>query len=221
MTSTFSCDIGLAALSEIRQGRVRIAVAGDATDSSAAQSEHEARVRVDLHAAASAQSPDAPNDRNPLVAVVEIDRIDSKALPIVVHVADKAPDALVSLVDHAFELRAEGPPLAVGSGQADECIDIAGVEGLEGAPHDLNVLLRHFATQYPARLRRRNAFCAMLRRSHDRRGGARCRRGPRTRAGRVGCRTAAARCEWPAAPTRGRIRSSRASRKARARTRRS
>jgi hypothetical protein len=74
---------------------------------------------------------------------VELERIDSEGIPVLIHVPDEPADAFVSPVDDALELCSEREPLTVWVGQADQVIDSPGVEGFERAPRDLDVLLRN------------------------------------------------------------------------------
>src|SRR5215216_1849927 len=77
------------------EGRLGIAVAGDAPDSALVQLVDESRDRIDLRAASSAASAHAPNHRNSLPAVVKLERVNAVGLPILVDVAEELPDALV------------------------------------------------------------------------------------------------------------------------------
>jgi hypothetical protein len=84
-----------------------------------------------------------PDHGYSIAALVKLDRFDLVALPVVVHVADKPPDAFMSPIDDPFELRSERQPFAIRGGQADQLIDITRVERLKGAPDDVYVLLRN------------------------------------------------------------------------------
>jgi hypothetical protein len=130
-------------------GRLGVAVAGDVPDSTTPQLEDEPRDRVDIHAASSADSPYLPDHGNELAAVMKLERIDLVDLPVVLYVAHKAPDALVSSIDDALELRPKRKPLAVRGGQADQLVDITRVERFEGAPDDVHVPLRHLYSRSP------------------------------------------------------------------------
>jgi hypothetical protein len=113
------------------EGRLGIAVARKAPDSTPLQLKQETRDRVDLHAAGSAESAYPHNHRNAIPAVVKLDRIDSKRLPILVYVADEPPQAFMPAIDGALELRPERQQLAVLREQADRLVRIARVERLE------------------------------------------------------------------------------------------
>jgi hypothetical protein len=124
------------------EGLGGIAVADDAPDPTPLQLENESRDGVDIHPAL-AESTHTANHRYSFLAVVELERVDSERLQVLVHVADELPDALVSSVDDALELRPQRPPLAILGRESEQPIEITGVEGVIGSPDDFNVFLRH------------------------------------------------------------------------------
>jgi hypothetical protein len=125
------------------EGRLGIAVAGKAPDSTPLQLKQETRDRVDLNTAGSAQSAYPHNHRDSIPAVVKLDRIDSKRLPILVYVADEPPQAFMPAINDPLQLRPERQQLAVLREQADRPVRITRVERLERAANNLDVLARH------------------------------------------------------------------------------
>jgi len=130
------------------EGRLGIAVADDAPDPTTLQFEDEARDGVDLDAALS-EGAHPTDHRHSLLAVVELERVDSERLPVLIHVADELPDPLVSAIDDALELRPERLPLAILGGESEQGVDIARVERVIGSADDIDVRQRHRPPSIP------------------------------------------------------------------------
>ena len=127
-------------------------MAGDVPDPALVELEDESCARVDLNTA-STESTYVPNHHDPLSVIVELERIDSKRLPVLVHISHELPDTVVSSINDALELRSQRQPLTVPGGQAYQPIDVTRVERYEGAAHDLHVLLRHAYSDSPTAAR--------------------------------------------------------------------
>ena len=110
--------------------------------------EQSAREGVDLDTAL-AESTHPTNHRYSVLALVELERVDSERLPVLIHVADELPDPLVSSIDDALELGPERLPLAILGGESEQPIDITRVERGIGSTDDLDVLLRHRLFRQP------------------------------------------------------------------------
>ena len=75
----------------------------------------------------------------PRLSVVELQRVDSEHLPVLIHVADELPDPLVSSIDDALELRPERLPLAILGRESDQPIDITRVERAIGSTFSCDI----------------------------------------------------------------------------------
>src|SRR5215211_2811778 len=126
-----------------RASGLRVAVADQPRDAAVAQLEDEAAQIVHGDAAAARQRLHLAGGKHTLPQVVQLAGVDLEAGPVVVHVADEAPDPLVAPVHAALELGPERMPLAVRMRESHELLHVAAVEGVEPTTNDLDVPLRH------------------------------------------------------------------------------